>query len=194
VTWRGTPECEQVTLAQPPWIDDEQANACAGGEEVVTEETMLRLERLIPASPEQVFDAWVQPELLVKWWGPEGYTTPSPEVDVREGGRWRTVMIDSKGGEFIVGGVYRSIQRPRRLVFTWTWERQNDTPVAQPHETEITVTFEPAPGGGTKLVFVQQRFATTETRNRHSHGWNSMFNRLEQLAGSLRTHPANTLA
>jgi uncharacterized protein YndB with AHSA1/START domain len=148
----------------------------------MTDDTVLRLERLIPAPPEQVFDAWIQPDLLIKWWGPEGFTTPAPDMDVRSGGRWRTVMVAPNGGEFIACGVYRTIERPRRLVFTWGWEDERGI---RGHETEIIVTFDPTPGG-TKLVFEQQRFETADTRNRHSHGWNSMFNRLERLAASAR--------
>ena len=50
----------------------------------------LRLERLIAASPESVFALWTEPELLVKWWGPEGYDVPAYALDVRPGGAWRT--------------------------------------------------------------------------------------------------------
>jgi uncharacterized protein YndB with AHSA1/START domain len=148
----------------------------------MTDETVLRLERLIPATPEDVFDAWTQPEIMTQWWGPEGFRTPSPEVDLRAGGRYRTVMIASDGAEFIASGVFREIQRPRRLVFTWAFEKEGE----RGHETEITVTFDAAPGG-TKLVFLQQRFETTEACQRHSHGWNSMFNRLEHLHGQRET-------
>ena len=47
-----------------------QPHASGGGSQELT------LERLLPASPERVFDAWVNPGTLVKWWGPEGFTTP----------------------------------------------------------------------------------------------------------------------
>ena len=144
--------------------------------DTVTEDTVLRLERLIPASPEDVFDAWTEPQILAQWWGPEGFTTPSPQVDLRVGGSYRTVMIAADGGEFIATGMYREIERPRRLIFTWAWEKEG----ARGHETQITVTFDAAPGG-TKLVFLQQRFQAAHERNRHQHGWNSMFNRLERL-------------
>src|ERR1700737_488796 len=70
-------------------------------EDTVTEATVLRLERLIPAPPEDVFDAWTEPQILAQWWGPEGFTTPSPQVDLRVGGSYRTVMIAADGGEFI---------------------------------------------------------------------------------------------
>src|SRR6202011_773557 len=100
-------------------------------EDTVTEATVLRLERLIPAPPENVFDAWTEPQILAQWWGPEGFTTPSPQVDLRVGGSYRTVMIAADGGEFIATGTYRGIERPRRLIFTWAWEKEG----ARGHET-----------------------------------------------------------
>jgi hypothetical protein len=42
------------------------------------------------------------------------------------------------------------------------------------HETEVTVTFEPAPGG-TRMTFVQQTFVDADSRGRHEHGWGSSF-------------------
>jgi uncharacterized protein YndB with AHSA1/START domain len=50
-----------------------------------------------------------------------------------------------------VSGIYRTIERPRRVVFTWGWDDDAGT---RGHETEITVTFAPAPGG-TRMVLTQ---------------------------------------
>jgi uncharacterized protein YndB with AHSA1/START domain len=142
-------------------------------------ETELRLERFIAAPPERVFALWTEPELLVKWWGPEGYDIPVHALDVRAGGAWRTTMRAPSGKLSVVSGVYRLIEPPRRLVFTWAWE---DEKGARGHETEVTVTFAPAPGG-TKLTLVQKEFATAESRHLHEQGWSSTFNCLEKLAG-----------
>ena len=56
------------------------------------EKITLRMERIIAATPERLFALWTEPEELIKWWGPEGYTTPKHTMDVRPGGRWRTTM------------------------------------------------------------------------------------------------------
>ena len=52
----------------------------------------LHLEKVLRASPEEVFDACVHPAKLAEWWGPAGFTSPSIELDVREGGRYRITM------------------------------------------------------------------------------------------------------
>jgi uncharacterized protein YndB with AHSA1/START domain len=139
----------------------------------------LRLERLIAAPPDRVFELWTEPELLVKWWGPEGYDVPAHALDVRPGGHWRTTLCSPDGTRLNVSGVYRAVDPPRRLVFTWGWE---DEKGARGHETEVTVTFEPAPGG-TRLVLRQQTFESQERRDGHAKGWSSSFDGLAKLVG-----------
>jgi uncharacterized protein YndB with AHSA1/START domain len=141
-------------------------------------DTELHLERLVAAPPERVFALWTDPALLVKWWGPEGYDIPAHALDVRPGGSWRTTMRAPDGKRSTVSGLYRVIEPPRRLVFTWAWE---DEAGARGHETEVSVAFEPAPGG-TRIVIVQKEFATAESRDQHAKGWGSALTCLEQLA------------
>jgi uncharacterized protein YndB with AHSA1/START domain len=148
--------------------------------DVATDERVLELERLIAAPPERVFELWTEPELLVKWWGPEGYDIPAHALDVRPGGHWRTTMRSPEGKRVTVSGVYRGIEKPRRLVFTWAWDQDDGS---RGHETEVTVTFAPAPGG-TRLKLVQQTFQSQEVRDRHRHGWTSSFVCLAQAAES----------
>ena len=141
-------------------------------------ERELSLERLIALPPERLFALWTEPGLIVKWWGPEGFGIPDCALDVRVGGRWRTVMRSPEGKHLTVGGIYRVIEPPRRLVFTWAWEDERGQPG---HETEVTVTFEPAPGG-TRLLLRQQEFETKESRDGHRQGWSSSFDCLARLA------------
>ncbi len=145
--------------------------------DTVIADTELRVERLIPAPPERVFALWTEPDQLVKWWGPEGYQVPAIAMDVRPGGSWRTTMIGTDGVTRIVSGVYRAIEPPRRLVMTWGW---HDDKGGRGHETEITVTFAPAPGG-TKLVLLQKEFATKAERDGHNAGWSSSFDKLARI-------------
>jgi len=139
---------------------------------------VLRLERLIAATPERLFALWTDPEQLVKWWGPDGYQVPDYALDVRPGGRWRTTVHAADGAIKTVSGVYRAIEKPRRLVFTWAWHGDDG---ARGHETEITVTFEPVPGG-TRLTLVQRAFEGKEVRDRHVWGWSSSLDRLAARA------------
>ena len=52
------------------------------------------ISRLIDAPQELVFDAWTDPEQVVQWWGPRGFTTTTHKMEVKPGGVWRFVMIE----------------------------------------------------------------------------------------------------
>jgi uncharacterized protein YndB with AHSA1/START domain len=138
-------------------------------------ERTLRLERIIRAPVAEVFEAWTVPEKIASWWGPEYATIPDYSIDVRPGGKWRTVM-QTPDGRPEVSGVYRVIEKNKRIVFTWAWKQEDGS---RGHETEVEVTFEPA-GKNTKLTLVQSVFVETVHRDRHGEGWTSTFNSLEQ--------------
>lgn len=96
--------------------------------EVMTE---LKLERTFQAAPERVFDAWVNPELLRRWWAAQpDWDSAGAEVDAREGGRYELSMQEPDDGQVhTVAGEYREFERPSRLVYTWAW--QGPTPTAR---------------------------------------------------------------
>ena len=104
----------------------------------------LTLTRTINAPRDRVFEAWTDPAHLHRWWGArEGYTAPIAEVDLRTGGAYRLGMqAPDQDHPFIVGGVYREISPPEKLVFTWIWEKApHDTSDWIPPETLVTVEF-----------------------------------------------------
>jgi uncharacterized protein YndB with AHSA1/START domain len=141
-------------------------------------ETTLRLERLIAAPPQLLFALWTEPAELVRWWAPDGYEASVDSLETRPGGRWRIILHRSDGGGVTMSGVYRTIQPPHRLAFTWAWEDESGT---RGPETEVVVNFEATPGG-TRLVLLHQRFASQQARDRHEIGWSSSFDRLAELA------------
>ncbi|MCP4384930.1 MAG: SRPBCC domain-containing protein [Hyphomicrobiales bacterium] len=156
----------------------EADNATAVREGSETDRTLV-VERIFKAPPDKVFNAWTDPEILVRWWGPEGLHTPEYTMDVREGGAWRTVMMNDKGEAHTASGVYREIAPPKRLVMTWAWEQPDGE---RGHETLIELSFEPAEQG-TRLKLVQRLFADVDARDNHRMGWNSTFSCLEQYFG-----------
>jgi uncharacterized protein YndB with AHSA1/START domain len=69
-----------------------------------------------------VYDAWTRPEHLPRWMlGPDGWTMPVCEVDLRPGGAWRYVWRRGDGSEMEMRGVYREIAPPERVVHTEAW-------------------------------------------------------------------------
>jgi uncharacterized protein YndB with AHSA1/START domain len=104
--------------------------------------------RVFDAPREMVFKAWTDPERLKRWWGPEGFTNPVCEVDVRPGGAIRIHMRGPDGAVYPMTGVFHEIVEPERLVFTSSALDQNGDPL---FEVLNTITFA-AEGGKTKLT------------------------------------------
>ena len=134
----------------------------------------LTLTRTYAAPREAVFRAWTDPDALKQWFGPtDEFTTPIAEVDLRMGGRYRIGMQSPDQEDLhIVGGVYREIEPPEKLVFTLSWEEGIDV-----GETLVTVEFRDL-GGSTEVVLTHERFPSEEARDKHHEGWSGCLDRL----------------
>jgi uncharacterized protein YndB with AHSA1/START domain len=154
------------------------ADAAKAAQSAGAGDRRLRIVRSFAAPREAVFRAWTDPRQLAKWWGPKGFTCPECDMDVREGGSWRTVMRSPEGTNHVVSGVYRKLDPPRLLSFTWAWS--TDGP--RGHETVITVELT-ARGKATEMVFTQESFESVTARDLHNQGWTSAFECLDDLLG-----------
>ena len=137
----------------------------------------------INATAEEVFDAWVKPELIEAWWGPEGFTTVVRELEAREGGKFWFEMTSSSGAVSGVAGFYREIDRPERLEFEFTEHCTADLPdeVASPDERSfVTVEFK-ARGAQTEVVITHTGLSA-DYGELAGWGWSSS---LEKLGGTL---------
>jgi uncharacterized protein YndB with AHSA1/START domain len=148
------------------------------------EQVVLRLERLLDASPERIFAAWTDPALLRRWWAAQpDWTTPEATTDVRVGGRYRLSMQDAAGAVVTVVGEYLEVDPPRRLAYTWQWEPHGDAPAGS-DVTVVEVDFV-AEGSATRVVLEQRGFDGETERDKHDHGWRGCLDNLERrvLAG-----------
>ena len=131
----------------------------------------LRLTRKFRAPRERVFDAWTDPALLRRWWAAlEGWETAVAEVDLRPQGSYRLSMRDpAQGAEYTVVGEYLEVQRPERLVYTWTWDGE-PAEMRGSERTRVVVEFlEDA--GGTEVLLTHEGFADEHIRDLHGEGW-----------------------
>jgi uncharacterized protein YndB with AHSA1/START domain len=143
----------------------------------------LVITRIFDAPCRLVFKMWTEPEHLVRWWGPSGFTTISGRMDVRTGGVWSRSMRAPDGRVIRKHGVYREIVMPERLVFTYV----TDDPVGNPGpETLVTVTFTDL-GRKTRLTLHQGGFESVLAGEAHHAGWTSC---LERLAEHLSANAA----
>ena len=140
-------------MNKPPAKSDEAASTVT-----------LIVRRTIRASTERLFDAWTQPEQLKKWWGPASVECIDAKVDLRVGGRYRIANQFPDGKVLWIAGEFESIDRPKRLVYTWHLE-STEGPTER-----VTVTFE-ARGSETEVVVTHERIATKAARDMHEQGW-----------------------
>jgi uncharacterized protein YndB with AHSA1/START domain len=107
------------------------------------------LERTYDASPETVWQAWTNPEMLKQWWGPDNVTIPECDVDLRVGGRFYLVMEAGaamgpyQGTKWPMLAHYTVVQPHTKLAYTaqaWTEGQKDATTIDQ--TTELTLTAE----------------------------------------------------
>ena len=127
------------------------------------------VERLVAASPEQVYDAWLDPDQAGRWLfrTPDG-TLERCEIDGRVGGRFR---IDERRGEDVAEhfGEYVALDRPRRLAFDF-WTSFSE------ERTRVTVTIAPNSGGSRVTLTHEGVWADYEERTRQ--GWTMILDNL----------------
>jgi uncharacterized protein YndB with AHSA1/START domain len=138
--------------------------------------TDLVITRVFDAPRSLVFQAWTEPDRVARWWGPQGFTTVSCNMDVRPGGTFRVCVRSPEGTEYWKQGVYREVVEPERLVFTFAWEDPEGKPG---HETVVTVTFAER-GTRTELTLHQGVFETVTARDEHQRGWSSTLQRFAE--------------
>lgn len=134
-------------------------------------ESKVVVKRVIKASPEDVFEAFTNPEIMTKWF--YGMEDGSVEVlnTLEVGGAYILNMISTDGKEYRHTGEYKVIVPPEKLVFTWNSDHAQDT--------VVTVHFRPA--GEHTEVTIEHEFLTDEERENHRRGWTMCLGNLEKL-------------
>ena len=142
----------------------------------------LVITRVLDAPPILVYKAWTEPEHMVRWMGPRGFTAPSAKMDVRPGGQYRALIRSGEGKGYWFRGVYREVVEAKRLVFTFAWEEDGE----RGQENLVTVTFAEE-NGKTRMTFKQAPFQSTEERDGHEGGWSEAFDKLSAYVAAIRT-------
>jgi uncharacterized protein YndB with AHSA1/START domain len=136
---------------------------------------MLRIERSFDAPAEEVFDAWTNPEVMRRWLhcGPD-WDTPVARVDLRVGGEVRIVMRQPDGRQSGAHGEYTVIDRPHRLVMTWTFDEH-------PSNRQLIELIFSESHGLTTVVLTNRHISTDRRRDAQDEGWRGCLDQLERL-------------
>jgi uncharacterized protein YndB with AHSA1/START domain len=155
----------------------------------MTAMTAIRLQRTIPAPPERVYRAWLDPELMVRWMSPGDNRATRAEVDEHVGGHHRVWQTASGGNGYEVGGFeneFLELVPDERIVLKWRFvgpEREVDPAL----DSRLTITLRPAPGDATELTLVHERLdglaaAMPEVAANVETGWQLVLDQLAEAA------------
>jgi uncharacterized protein YndB with AHSA1/START domain len=157
-----------------------------------TAEDAVVIERVVAAPIELVWQLWTVAAHFRNWYGPQGFTIPVAEMDVRVGGR-RLICMAAPNGQMQMWftGEYREVSPTSRLVYTESMADEEGNildpaamgmPPGTPKTTEITVLLE-ALGGKTKMVMTH---AGVPAGSPGALGWQQAFAKLADYVETLR--------
>ena len=144
-----------------------------------TEKLSLEVKRFIRASRDRVYAAWTDSAQLKEWFGPENVKTRNLIADARIGGQFRWDLTDPQGKEITISGEYREVEPGKKIVFTWTLEKDEDW---KKHSSIVTVKFLDREGG-TEIRLTHEKLPNEASRDDHTQGWNSVLDKVEKFLG-----------
>ena len=113
-----------------------------------TSDREIAITRVLDAPRERVWEAWADPEQVVKWWGPRGFSTTSDRREFKPGGTWRHTMAGPDGAKYPGLARFEEIVKPERIVYTNGGGKKGDSGVS----FRQTVTFKDLGNGKTELT------------------------------------------
>jgi uncharacterized protein YndB with AHSA1/START domain len=165
--------------AERPWLDTGPETAA-----------VVQITRHYPAPRDRVFRAWTDPALFRRWFTPVDGTSPSAEMNVQPGGRYRIEMKPPPelAPTTYVVGTYLEVEPPERLVYTFVWEQlPPDERLAEVGldgldelESRVTVEFRDL-GEATEVCVTHERLDTADLRAFHRWGWRSSMDKLAEV-------------
>jgi uncharacterized protein YndB with AHSA1/START domain len=150
------------------------------------------IDRTLKASIEKVWKMWTTKEGLEKWWGPEGFKSVVQHLDVRVGGRFEIVMTAmvpeiiahlkaaGMGASSVAKGDYIGVESNRRLAYT---NAVDFVPGVAPYMTTTVVEMSAVPGGGTRLLILNDVMHDEQWTVMATMGWTQQIGKLEKLMG-----------
>ena len=144
----------------------------------------LLIDRTFDAPLSLVFRLWESRDHMIRWWGPEKFTTVELDWELTPGRPWRAMMASKEFNRKVsrMRGTIKEVVKNKRIVFTFRWENESGYDM----DTLVTVSFAEK-DGMTVQSFHQTPFSTVEIRDSHVGGWNSLFNKQQLYAENIAT-------
>lgn len=162
----------------------------------------ITIERIFDAPREIIWKAWTDPEMVKKWWGPEGFWAPSIKIDFRVGGKYTYGMHGPAGSQWdrdmYSSGIFKEIVPNEKIVTTDYFSDENGNKIKPsdegqdenfPTEMTVTITFEDTGDGKTKLTLFYPKAENKAQfeamlKSGMKEGWNSSLDKLAKVVES----------
>jgi uncharacterized protein YndB with AHSA1/START domain len=160
----------------------------------VNETERMTITRIFDAPREVVWKAWTDPEYVMQWWGPKGFTAPFCEIDFRVGGKFLCCMKSPDGQEFWNGGEYHEIVLHEKIVSSMYFADSKGNRVEASHygiEHEAVeglhdvTLFEDIGNGQTKLTFIGNETRQNAIESGQMEGWKQILDKIAAVVAGL---------
>jgi uncharacterized protein YndB with AHSA1/START domain len=162
--------------------------------ETMNETQKMVVTRVFDAPRELVWKAWTDPQYVMQWWGPKGWTSPACEIDFRVGGKYLCCMRSPDGWEGWTSGEYREIVPYEKIVSTMYFadskgNRVNPAELGIEHDgiedTPDVILFEDIGNGQTKLTFIGNESMQNALESGQLEGWKEMLDKMAAAVDEL---------
>ena len=160
----------------------------------VNEKERMVITRVFDAPRALVWKAWTDPQYVMQWWGPKGFTAPVCKIDFRVGGKFLCCMRSPDGQEGWNGGEYYEIVPHEKIVYSMYFADSNGNKV-DPAELGIeheaiedardVVIFEDYGNGQTKLTLIGNESMEDAKSSGQAEGWNEMLEKIAAVVAGL---------
>ena len=165
----------------------------------MTESTVDKSERMVvtrifDAPRELVWKAYTDPDYVMQWWGPKGFTSPFCRMDFRVGGKYLLCMRSPDGQEFWNGGEYHEIVPHEKIVSSMYFADSEGNKVEAAHygieheaidDAYDVITFEDLGDGRTKLTFVGNETMENAKESGQVEGWNQILDKFAAVLAEM---------
>jgi uncharacterized protein YndB with AHSA1/START domain len=145
--------------------------------------------RVFDAPRELVWKAWTDPKMIMKWWGPKGFTSPAARIDFRVGGSYLFCMRTPDGQELWSKGIYKEIIPMEKIVATDQFSDKDGNTISAsvyglpgdwPEYLLVTITFEDLKGR-TRITLRHSGLPAGELEGQTVVGWNESLDKLAAI-------------
>lgn len=135
------------------------------------------VRRTFPVPPAEAWRAWSESDLVKQWWGPDGFTCPVADVDLRVGGRTFVVMrapAEFGGGDHYSTWTFTEVVPYSRIAYVFNFVDQDRNRLVPadlgmgpgiPDDGEHLVTFDDLGDGRTEMIIIEHGYTTEDARN-----------------------------